>query len=376
MGMTQKNPRVQVGGYELQSPYGLAPLNTALIGGSSSSASLGLAFYREMCSSMLGLLTIGGLAISPDGRANRHAFVLDRSANTRLLSDIIGMAHENGVRVAVQLEHAGRQTTEAETGRWPVAAWELACSVTQVVPRMLSVPEIRVVVQSFADSAVIAASAGADFIEVHAAHGYLLSGFLSAYSNQRSDEYGGSTENRFRILVEIVAEILSKAAVPVGVRVNVLENEPDGQTVEQVIEGLSPLSDQLAYVSVSAGMYRTENDLIMPSRNMGENLWSRESHAIKTGLSVPTLLAGNITTVDAANAVLTAGHADIALFGRGLLADPHLIDKYYRGEASVRCTDCGLCKYKSHGFPHIYCPLNHTLRRSVSPVLIRNKKRE
>jgi 2,4-dienoyl-CoA reductase-like NADH-dependent reductase (Old Yellow Enzyme family) len=356
---------VAIGGVDLRSRFGLAPLNTALFAADGSAGPACRRFYQQYGDSGLGVIYVGGAAITMQGRANQNALVLDRPEKSSGLKAVIEDAHRAGVRVIVQLEHAGRQGRSSETTSHLVAPSPVPCPVIREQPLELDREGILGIIRSFANASRIAEEAGADLIEIHAAHGYLLSSFLSSYSNRRTDRYGGSLRNRFRILKEVLYAVLSICSTPIGVRLNHREDVPSGMTLEELQRGLSPLREILSYVSVSAGVYSPRDDIIMPSRALGPAPWRDASKKLRLTLELPTFLAANIDSVALADELLEDGSADVILFGRSLLADPQLIRKG-RSEkpGKVRgCTDCGLCKYHSRGRAHIYCPFNPVLRQ-------------
>jgi 2,4-dienoyl-CoA reductase-like NADH-dependent reductase (Old Yellow Enzyme family) len=260
--------------------------------------------------------------------------------------------------------HSGRQTSSRETGAPIIAASRQSCPYYQELPRAATQSDIRQVVDDFKYAAIAAERTGATLIEIHAAHGYLLSGFLSRATNRRVDAYGGTLANRFRLLHEIMFAVKESVSIPVGVRINVHEQSRAGITVSEVTGGLRPITDLLAYVSVTAGMYTLEGDLIIPRRALGTALWRNEARQIRSSLGLPVFLAGNIEDIGLANEVLEAGDADMALMARSLLADPLIYVKATgRLAAPVQpCTELYLCKYHSRGATNLYCPHNPFLR--------------
>jgi 2,4-dienoyl-CoA reductase-like NADH-dependent reductase (Old Yellow Enzyme family) len=218
-------------------------------------------------------------------------------------------------------------------------------------------------VEYFGKAASYAAQSGVDLIEIHAAHGYLISGFLSPSSNLRTDCYGGTLSNRFRILYEILEECLLLSSVPVGVRINCRDNISNGLTVKSVISGLQPIKSRLAYVSVSGGVYTRREDVIIPSRKLPKALWKSDAKLIKKKLGIPVFIGGNIESIATAESIVSQEIADVTLMGRSLLADPGLLMKHISGkqEAILECTDCRECKWHSLGKDSIYCPFNPVL---------------
>ena len=140
------------------------------------------------------------------------------------LSRLAAAVHSHGSKIFIQLHHPGRETVTALLGGAPtVSASDIPCKYLQQPTRALTTEEVKELVGQFIDGAVRVQKAGCDGVELHCAHGYLLQQFLSPYTNQRTDEYGGSFENRLRIVCEIIAGIREKCGVdfPIGVRLTV-----------------------------------------------------------------------------------------------------------------------------------------------------------
>lgn len=365
----------KIGALQLQTPFGLAPFNSGLFSQSGSAQGGCLDFYRSFCNPSLGLLVIGGIAVSPEGKANRGALCLNRPHRLTGIQEVAAIAKDNGVALAVQLEHAGRQACSVEIGYPIVGPSSIPCPVFGEAPRALTVDEIAKLVRGFAQSAEIAINAGAELVEIHAAHGYLVSGFLSGASNKRCDRYGGDIRRRFTFLEEIVSLVYDRVGPRVGLRINVYERSQEGITPSQVVNGLRPFSHKLAYISVSGGSYEAERDVVIPRRSLGRALWRSQARLLRKELEVPIMIAGNIDSVRLALDILRSQDADVVLLGRSLLADPNLILKYHGGVDSQPCIDCGLCKYHSKGFPTIYCPFHPVLQKLSYPKVYRRSSR-
>jgi 2,4-dienoyl-CoA reductase-like NADH-dependent reductase (Old Yellow Enzyme family) len=356
---------VIISGVELKNKLGLAPINTGLSDEYGGTGTTCLSFYKQYYHSGIGIIYIGGVAISRSGRSNRKSLVLDYSEKCLGFKGITSLAHQNGVRVVIQLMHAGRQANPKEIESEIFAPSALPCPVIRIVPRELSLEQIRQIIESFGQAAVFAERGGADFIEIHAAHGYLISEFLSPYSNHRQDDYGGSLQNRFRILKEILHKIRINSSIPIGVRINCKENVLNGLGMDDVINGLIEVRDSISYVSVTAGVYSYEEDLIVPSRDLPKALWKADALEIRKKLSLPVFIAGNIDSIALADQIVTEGSADVILMARALLADPNLVNKFLNGaeEDIQKCTGCMMCKYHSVGKDSIFCPYNSMLKK-------------
>ena len=259
--------------------------------------------------------------------------------------------------------HAGRQANPNEIGNRIVAPSAVPCPVVGFTPSELSSSEIVKIVDAFVMSAALAKGAGFSIVELHAAHGYLLAGFLSPYSNTRTDDYGGSAERRRRMVTTIVEETLRIRNLHVGIRISGDEHVAGGLTAQDMPDLVGALEDSGAcYVSVAAGVY-SPDDRIMPPRSLGEAVNAPLGKIAKSSTTVPILLAGNVTTLSSANELIRGHAADVVLLGRALLADPYLMQKSRSsGETAIQpCTMSTLCKYHSRGLPNIACPHNKLL---------------
>jgi 2,4-dienoyl-CoA reductase-like NADH-dependent reductase (Old Yellow Enzyme family) len=259
--------------------------------------------------------------------------------------------------------HSGRQAKSDEIGYPLVAASAIPCPVSGETPRELQRNEIHAIVQQFGVAAALAETAGADLIEIHGAHGYLVGGFLSPYSNSRTDEYRAVIGGESRFLRELLDEVRSCTSLPIGLRVSVVENVPGGLDIYSLLRTLSYAREDLAFLSVTGGVYVPEGDVIIPNRQSAHMLWREQAVLLRRSLALPVLLSGNFHTLDEIEATLTDNCADVVLMVRALLADPDFLQKYHAGKShNVRaCTNCNLCKYHTRREPHVYCPFNPDL---------------
>jgi 2,4-dienoyl-CoA reductase-like NADH-dependent reductase (Old Yellow Enzyme family) len=256
--------------------------------------------------------------------------------------------------------HAGRQS--ALNGP-SYAASALPGALSARIPFSLGTDQIEMIIDDFGDAAMRAHRAGIRMLELHAAHGYLLSDFLSPSLNSRTDLYGGTLENRFRFLQQTMERILQIPGISVGVRLNGKENIDGGMTEEDLIYLVDRIQGAGAsYISISAGVY-SQNDIIMPDRQDGEVVLRRQGQIAKTMARVPVMLAGNITTVQSANEMIISKATDVALMGRALLANPDLLEQHEAGvlQPNPCCTMKRVCKYNSRRLPQISCPHNKLL---------------
>ena len=278
---------------------------------------------------------------------------------------------EGGVLIG-QISHAGRQTRSAMTGHQVVAPSPIPCPLNREMPHELTIPEIKTMEQAFIDTALRLARAGFDGVELHGAHGYLINGFLSPYSNVRQDAYGGSPENRMRFVVNIIRGIKQHLGddFPLLVRISAEEFVEGGLTADQSIEIAKRLEAEGVHaLSVSVGVYGSFNKVSMITGEP-EGQWLDLAGRIKAATSLPIIGVGRIKRASVAEAGLAAGQIDIAAFGRASIADPHLPAKIIEGrEGDIGwCLSCNICLGRSSR-PQIICPVNPLVGREVlTPV--------
>jgi 2,4-dienoyl-CoA reductase-like NADH-dependent reductase (Old Yellow Enzyme family)/thioredoxin reductase len=274
-----------------------------------------------------------------------------------------------GVKAGIQLEHAGRQKF---LGTPPIKApsripWEELHAMGGSVPEELTWDEIQEIVRSFGDAARRAQLAGFDFVEIHGAHGYLITNFLSTRTNRRTDWYGGSLENRMRFLMQVVADVRKKVGrgFPLGVRLSGSEYEPDGVTIDESVEVARALEKAgIDVIHVSGGnhhqMHHQVSPLYVPAAH---NVWAAD--AIKHAVSIPVIASGSLNTPELAESVLAEGKGDFVGLGRVLFADPQFPAKAEAGLSEdivpcIRCND-GCQERSFKRYQSVLCTVNPTL---------------
>jgi len=310
-----------------------------------------------------GLCIVEATVVSPEGRlaaTQLGAFDDAQVEGLRLLAEAV---RAGGSVPGIQLHHAGAKTTHAKNYGLPI----LAPSVIEDAPdgtSALDEDEIFRIIRDFADAAERVADAGFQYIELHGAHGYLGSQFLSPARNRRSDSWGGNLEGRTRFLIEITSAVkqrLSGRAQPpvLGMRLGVADGEPGGVALS---EGL-----QAAQMVVAAGveLLHLSHGGTLPELDHAESRWSptmRLAEAVRPYVSVPVIGVGEIRTPDDAEDALSLGAADLVAVGRGLLADPGWARKVAASQAETIET-CQDCKPKCFHFSEPgKCPARRNLR--------------
>jgi 2,4-dienoyl-CoA reductase-like NADH-dependent reductase (Old Yellow Enzyme family) len=281
-----------------------------------------------------GLLVTEASAVAPEGRITPHDVGIWNDDQVRSWARIVEFVHQRGSRIGIQLAHAGRKASvhrpwDAQQGNVPIdgtstGGWTpVGPSATPfpglVTPTELTADQIAAVPGAFAAAAGRALAAGFDVVELHAAHGYLLHQFLSPLSNVRTDSYGGSLENRSRLLVETVDAVRAAwpADRPLFVRVSATDWVDGGLTVEETTAVVTELAGHgVDLVDVSTG------GNIPAEIPFGPGYQVPAARAVRDGSGLPVSAVGLITSPQQAEELLADGSADAVMLGRAALREP------------------------------------------------------
>lgn len=272
------------------------------------------------------------------------------------LKKMTDAVHAEGAKMFCQLHHPGRQTYDAlnEGGEDKVvSASDQPCGVCQQPTRAMTLEEVHGMVEKFIAGAVRAKAAGYDGVELHAAHGYLLEQFLSPYTNHREDEYGGSLENRMRIVDEIIDGIHQRCGkdYPISVRISVDECfelcsiPAKGLTLEETVTMCRHWEEKgIDVLNVTVGTYETMNTVVEPN-SFKEGWRSHYVKAIKDAVSIPIMGNAVIRHPAFAEKLLAEGYQDFISMGRTWLAEPEWTKKIAEGRESElrKCISCLYC---------------------------------
>jgi len=300
------------------------------------------------------------------------------------LNRIARTIKENGARAALQIAHAGRQTSSIFTGTSTIQApspiplpGEAATGHTFQIPEAMTLEDIEASIENFANAAMRVKWAGFDAVAVHGAHGYLLFGFFSPLQNHREDNYGGSLENRMRLGIEVVKRIREKvgADFPIGYKLSIDEYLAGGVTPEDsVVFGKELEKAGINWLECSAGTYESSHHAHPPmywSKNPNVHLARR----MKEVMSIPVMALGRQTDPEMMERILIEGKADMISMGRPLLCDPELPNKIKDGhlEDILRCTGCNECLNHWWHERTITCSINPEVGReteyAIRPVI-------
>jgi 2,4-dienoyl-CoA reductase-like NADH-dependent reductase (Old Yellow Enzyme family) len=280
-----------------------------------------------------GLVMTEATAVSPEGRITNWDTGIWNDEQAQAWRGIVDFVHGQGAAAAMQLAHAGRKASTyrewsghgsqaIEDGGWETVAPSALPFGTYATPRALTEEEIAGVVDDFAAAARRALDVGFDAVEIHAAHGYLVHQFLSPLSNQRTDGYGGSLENRARILLEVVRAVRAEVGdgVPILVRLSATDwMGEEGWTVEDTVTVAGWAAREGAdWFDVSSGGNVPKASIPVRPKYQVEF-----ATAVRRGTGMPVNAVGLITTAQQAAQIVEDGEADAVMVAREFLRDPH-----------------------------------------------------
>ncbi|MBN2061360.1 MAG: FAD-dependent oxidoreductase [Deltaproteobacteria bacterium] len=362
---------LKVGGTTLKNRIEFAPMVCDFTNSLGEATQRYVDFVEAQAATGVALIHLGATPVdwvtAPDFPNELDVTDDSKMANLRLLSEA---AHIHGAKLSCELVHAGRGVD----GRLIRAEWGFAPTSLPISGRYRYIKEmdqkdIENVIASFADCSSRLCNCSFDGVLIHGAHGNLISQFLSPYSNRRSDIYGGSFENRCRFPLTLLREVRNAVRPDFIVEMRVSGDEyiPGGMKIDDVIEFLKLAQQYIDLVTISSGLIVDPDyhHYSMPSyyQKRGHNVHLARAVKQCPDIHIPVSVVGGLT-VDMAQEIIAGGGADMVAIARGLLADPDMIKKSYRGKPEeVRpCLRCWGCVETPSG--HVECAVNPSLGRN------------
>jgi NADPH2 dehydrogenase len=271
--------------------------------------------YASRAVGQVGLIIVEATAVSAQGRISPQDLGIWSDEHVEGFNELVGLMKEHGAKTGIQLAHAGRKAVlEGEI----LAPSALAFNDKMKTPKEMSKTDIKETVAAFKKGAERAAKAGFDVIEIHGAHGYLINEFLSPLSNKRADEYGGSAENRYRFLREVIDAVKTVWNGPLFVRVSAHDYHEEGLTPKDYITFSQWMKEQgVDLIDVSSGAVIPAHIHVYPGYQV------KYSETIKNGADMSTGAVGLITSGIQAEEILQNDRADLVFLARELLRDPY-----------------------------------------------------
>jgi 2,4-dienoyl-CoA reductase-like NADH-dependent reductase (Old Yellow Enzyme family) len=311
--------------------------------------------YQRLASGGVALIVTGITSVHSTGQISPKQNRIDKDDHIEGLSRLVEATHAHGALLAVQLHHAGREAA-------PFQKWQNrqavspsgVCDEPQFAHahRALSDDEIQEIVRAHGAAAQRAQAAGLDAVQIHGAHGYLVSQFLSPHTNRRTDQWGGTLENRLRFHKEVLKTIREQVGpdYPVLIKLGVEDLDIDeGLQIDEGAQAAAVLAEEgYDALEISAGLRGEgyENTEYMPRINTEEReAYFREyTRRIKSSVDVPVMLVGGLRSPAVIERVIEGGDADLASLCRPLIREPGLIDEWRQGRRRrAACVSCNLC---------------------------------
>lgn len=342
-----------------------------------------IAKYEHLAKNEIGCIITGYAAVSKNGVSPypRMLNIFDDSVidKYKKLTDAV---HSHDTPIILQIAHCGRQTSSKAIGTQKVAPSNVLHTFYPDKAKELICNEIYSIIDDFVTASVRAEKAGFDGIQLHCGHGYLLHDFLSPYGNRRTDSWGGTLENRCRIVELIIKGIKEKTNLPVWIKLSAEDNRKGGMNIESSVEickrlekagcdaievscgtvqdgmntmrsNLIPMDAVFKYRQPCASFPKLLNKIALPVANLInplikqpkplENFNADNAATIKKNVSIPVIVVGGIHKVNDMKDMLTDGKADFISMCRPFICEPDLAKKLKNGQTEAKCIMCNYC---------------------------------
>jgi 2,4-dienoyl-CoA reductase-like NADH-dependent reductase (Old Yellow Enzyme family) len=364
----------RIGPAEIKNRIVMPPMTTRTSDAEGFVTDDSVAYYMARVRGGVGLITVEMASPEKCGRHRRHEIGIYDDRFLPGLQRLVGEIHRGGAKASIQLGHGGGHTRADICGETPIAPSAIPHPVYEttfatIVPQEMTKARIAETIAAHVAAAVRAKQAGFDCVEIHAAHGYLISQFHAPFENRRTDEYGGSLENRARFGLETLRAV--KAAVPeLGViyRLSVEDFFPGGLIFDEGRQiahwAASGGADAL---HISAGHYRSlpSAQIVLPPMSYPDGTFLDFAADVKSKVAVPVIAVGRLGDPALAQDAVASGKADFIALGRTLVADPQWVEKVARGEPVRRCLACNTCINEMRGGARIGCVVNGAAGRET-----------
>ena len=335
---------IKIGKVEVSNRLVVAPLVVNYCNTDGTATEKWITYLETRAMGGWGLIITEDYAVDPKGKGYSRIPGLWDDSQIESHTALTERIHKYDSKIIAQIYHAGRQTLHFISGSQPVAPSRIPCPVLQEMPRELDMTEIKEIVEKFGDCALRAKKAGFDGVEIHGAHGYLLAGFMSHYSNKRTDMYGGCLMNRLRLPLEVIANVKKKVGndFVIGFRISADEFVPGGRTIEDTKAIAAILEENgIDYLHITVGVYGSVGYLIGPS-SAPHGWMAGMAEEVKKVVNIPVISVNRINDPLFAETIIKSGKADLVSMARGQLADPALPKKALSGKFDeiTYCVGC------------------------------------
>ncbi len=319
-------------------------------------------YYADLAKGGIGLIISGYTYVGLEGKQNPGKMGLYSDEFAMEFKELTRAVHDAGCKIAIQLVHAGGQANSKFSGSTPVAPSDIKAAQYSEKPLQLTEPQIHEIVQAFGRAALKAKQYGFDGIQIHGAHGYLINQFLSPLTNQRTDKYGGSIENRCRFLMEVYDTIRQMVGkdFPVFIKLNAADYVDQGLELEDALFAAKMLSQKgIDAIEVSAGTGASKKKSpvrIKIDQPEKEAYNLKVCLAVKNVVSCPLIAVGGFRSYEISLQALEEHGLDFISFSRPLIREPDLPLRWQKGDLEpAACISCNACFKPGYFKGGIYC---------------------
>ncbi len=362
---------VQIGSVTVPNRFVVPPMGNNLANTDGSLSDRSLSYYEARAKGGFGLITIESTVVYEQAKGGPRKPCLFSDSTVESFRQVASACHAYGAKVSIQLQHAGPEGSSALTGYPLKAASAIPAAVGRETPEAVSKEELYRIIECYGDAARRAQLAGIDMVEVHCAHGYLVSTFISQRTNNRTDEFGGCFENRMRLPRLIIENIRKKTGgnLPILCRINACDEVPGGQSVQDAAAVAAYLEQECGAdaLHVTRAVYLHDEFMWAPGITHG-GFNADLVTEIKRAVSVPVIIVGRFTEPQYAELLVKQGRCDLVAFGRQSIADPELPNKARNNqlETLAPCIGCLLgCVPNMFAGRPITCAVNPCVGRET-----------
>lgn len=340
---------INIGPVQLPNRFVRSATHDFLAGQAGEITPAQLQLYQQLASGEVGLIITGHAYVHPRGQASPRQIGIWKDELIPGLKKLTDIVHQYPTCIFLQLAHAGRQTKEKICGGQPLAPSAVYEPTFKVTPRAMTEEEILQTIDDFVQGARRAKEAGFDGVQLHLAHGYLLSSFLSPYTNRRQDQWGGSLENRIRIVLKIIQGIkkLLGENFPVTVKINACDFLPQGFQLKECLQAVEILEEAgVVGFEISGGMAEAGQGSVWKGERTEEEEGYFVSYAVavKKVVASPVFGLGGLRTLRRLEELVSTGQVDLVSLSRPFIREPNLVKKFRLEEVEKSgCISCNQC---------------------------------
>ena len=372
---------VQIGTVTVPNRFVVPPMGNNLANTDGTLSDRSLSYYQARAKGGFGLITIESTVVYREAKGGPRKPCLFSDDTVESFRRVADACHAYGAKVSIQLQHAGPEGNSALTGYPLKAASAMPASAGREIPEAVSNEEVYRIIECYGDAARRAQQAGIDMVEVHCAHGYLVSTFISQRTNNRTDEFGGCFENRMRLPRLIIESIRRKTGgnLPILCRINACDEVEGGQSVQDAAAVAAYLEQECGVDALHVTRAVHLHDEFMWAPGVTHGGFNADLVTeIKRAVSVPVIAVGRFTEPQYAELLVKQGRADLIAFGRQSIADPELPAKARNGQLETLspCIGCLLgCVPNMFAGKPITCAVNPCVGRECELSPAPEKKR-